>query len=534
MGVWGQRLSRRQALRSAARASIGLAGLSLLSCAPTARQAPAVKAVPETVVFAFQENPASLDPHLDLGRGAVALHIHMYDGLYRYDNEYNVWPGLAQSFKLLNDLTWEFKLRAGIKFHNGEDFNAEVVRFNVERHQDAASKSRMIADFNDITKVEVIDPSTVRIVTKAPNPIVHHKFLQGLIVPMQYVKEKGQGALTTQPVGTGAYKFIRWVKDEIIELEANENYWGWQKGGPFEKSGHIKKLVYRPIPEQGSRIAALKTGEIDLFHNISADFYKAVRENPDLDILESPAATQPMIVISQLKEGPLRDKRVRQALNYAVDVGTIIKNIMGGVPLRNASFTGPSTKLSYDPNLKPYPYDPKKAKDLMAAAGYPNGFEVVFDNPELGHDKQNEIVQAVAEYLGQVGVKTRIVPHSRAENYRAKAKTDGSGPVGIMYDTSYTPTGDPDFTLWQKVHSKGVANFGYYDRAVADKLIEDARSTMDPEKRKKAYLEVTRLFYDDPPCIFLWEPKYTFAYNKKKLPALRVIQWMPAFYDYSV
>ncbi|MBI2305052.1 MAG: ABC transporter substrate-binding protein [Chloroflexi bacterium] len=551
--VLQKHLSRRQALRAAARAGLGMTGLALLGCAaapaptptkapsaaatpkaPAATPAPAVKAALEKVVFSYQEDPTSLDTHLDSGRAAVALHDLLYDGLYRWSQELKLVPMLAQSHRLIDDLTWEFKLRPGVKFHNGEDFTAEVIRFNVERHQDAAFKSRYISDYNDITKVEVVDRSTVRLVTKAPNPTVPLKFVQSMIAPMQYVKEKGNPALTTQPVGTGAYKFIKWAKDDFIELEANEAYWGWQKGGPFEKAGRIKKLTFRVIPDQSARIGALKTGAIDFFHNISADFYKSVQENPDLDLIENKAATQPFITISELKEGPLRDKRVRQALNYAVDVETIRKSLLGGVPDRIASFLGSAFELSYDPNLKPYPHDPKKAKDLMAAAGYPDGFEIVFDNAEAGHEKQKEVVQAVADNLGQVGIKAAIKPHARAEDFNATAKKAGNGPVGILYDTAGTSRIDPDFLLWDKIHSKAVRNFGYYSNPTADKLIEDARSTMDPEKRRKMYLELMRLLYDDPPCIFLWQGKYTFAYNKKKLPGLRTVLWMPAFYDYTV
>ncbi|MBI2305554.1 MAG: hypothetical protein HYU86_12510 [Chloroflexi bacterium] len=553
--VLQKRLSRRQALRAAAKAGLGMTGITLLGCAaapaptPTPAKAPSAAATPTprpqpsptpavtapaSAVLSYAADPTSLDTHLDSTRSGVGIHDLIYDGLFRRGRnpKLDLIPCLALSYRTVDDLTWEFKLRSGVKFHNGEEFNAEVVKFNVERQQDAAFKPRYITDFKDITEVKVMDPLTVRIISKTPDPTMPLKFIQSMVVPMKYVKEKGNAILTTDPVGTGPYRFLKWVKDERIELEANEGWWGWQKGAPWEKSAVIKKLTFRPIPQDAGRIASLRTGEVDIFHPISVEGAKAIKDDPNLEARYVRSASSPWIGISQLEPGPLRNKQVRQALNYAVDVDTMLKTIMAGTAERQYSAVGPSY-MGYDPNRKPYPYDPKKAKELLAAAGYPNGFEVVFDNPERGHPYQKENVQAIAQYLAEVGVKAKIVPHATAEDFSGKAKQAGTGPVGLIYGTRGTSTLDPDFVLYQSFHSQGSENYSYYNNPEFDRLVEEGRRTMDQEKRVPIYRKALELAFDDPAAIYLWQWTYEFGINKKKLPSAQPRLWLMGLYDYG-
>ncbi|MBI2303155.1 MAG: hypothetical protein HYU86_00205 [Chloroflexi bacterium] len=552
-GYWTRRLSRRQALRAAARVGLSATGLALLGCAatpaPTPTKAPsgaatptprpqtpptpAIKA-PESAVFSYATDLKTLDSHMSSGRADNDIYDAMYDGLFRRgrDPKLALIPCLALSSRVVDDLTWEFKLRPGVKFHNGEEFNAEVVKFNVERQQDAALKPRYLTDFKDITEVRVVDPLTVRIISKAIDPTVPLKFIQSAIVPMKYVKEKGNEILTTQPVGTGPYRFLKWVKDERIEMEANEGWWGWQPGAPYEKAAVIKKLIFRPIPQEATRVASLKTGDVDIFHPITTEGAKSIKDDPSLEARYVRSGSSPWIRFSQFEPGPLRDKRVRQALNYAVDVDTMLKTIMGGTAERQYSIMG-SSYPGYDPNHKPYPYDPKKAKELLAAAGYPNGFEVEFQNIERGHPYQKENAQAIAQYLTEVGVKTKIVPRSAAEDYERAAMASGKGPVGLTYSTRGTATLDPDFMLYQSFHSKGTENFASYNNPEFDRLVEEGRRTMDQEKRVPIYQKAQDVAFEDPAAIYLWQWTYEFAINKKKLPYAQPRLYLMGFYDYG-
>ncbi|MBI2304711.1 MAG: hypothetical protein HYU86_08210 [Chloroflexi bacterium] len=546
-----RRLSRRQVLRAAGRAGLGVAGVAL-GCAtaqaptstpsrapaatPTSRPQPSptpTLKVPESAVFSLSGDITSGDTHLDSSRQGIAVQDLVYDGLFRRGREMELIPALALSHRWIDGKVWEVKLRQGVKFHNGEEFDAETVKFNVERQQDVDFKPRYITDYKDITGVEVVDKYTARIYPKAPDPTMPLKFVQSLIVPRKYVREKGNKIMTTDPIGTGPYKFIKWVKDEYIDFELNPDWWGWKEGGLRAGKAQIKKLRFRPIPEEGARVAALKTGEVDIFHPVSADSVPSLKAVPGLDVILVKGPSSPHIAISLFeKDSPLQDKRVRQAMNYAVDVDTMIKTILGGWVERQYSAVG-SAFNGYDPNEKPYPYDPKKAKELLTAAGYPNGFEIEFHDVDRGHLKQRENVQAIAQYLTAVGIKAKIIPHTSAENWDETQSRARKGPTGIFYSTRGTPTLDSDFVLYQNLHSQGNRNWSYYYNAQMDKLLDDARSTLDEEARVKIYREALKILKEDAPWIFLWQWKMEFAVNRNKLPWVNPRNVQPSLWDYG-
>ncbi|MBI2304710.1 MAG: hypothetical protein HYU86_08205 [Chloroflexi bacterium] len=552
--VCGRRLSRRQALRLTARAGLGVAGVALLGCAtaqaptstpprapaatPTSRPQPSptpTLKVPESAAFAYSLDLNSLDTHIDSTRQGTAVHDLTYDGLFRRSRDpgLELIPGLALSHQWIQGKVWEVKLRSGVKFHNGEEFDAETVKFNVERQQNVDFKPRYISDFKDIEGVEVVDKYTVRIHPKAPDPTMPLKFVQSMIVPRKYVQEKGNEIMTTEPVGTGPYKFIKWVKDEYIDLELNPDWWGWKAGGIRAGKPQIKKLRFRPIPAESSRIAMLKTGGVDIIHPISADSLPTLKDVSGSQVLLMKSGFSAWIAISLFEEGsPLRDKRVRQAMNYAVDVDTIIKTLLGGWMSRTYSVVG-SAYNGYDPNEKPYPFDPKKAKDLLAAAGYPNGFEVEFHNPDFGHTKQKDFVQAIASYLAEVGIKTKIIPYSGTALFPQPQFTAKKGPTGIFYDSRGTSTLDSDFVLYQNIHPAGPRSWTYYRSAEVEKLLEDARTTLDQEARVRMYRQALKIIKEDAPMIFLWEEPYSFVVNRNTLPAANPRLWLVSLWDYG-
>ena len=318
---------------------IWVAALVLL-IAPVAWAAPSGK-----VVVAQGVDPTTLDPHDHEETPAFNVLLNIYDTLLIRDKDLKITPWLATSYKIVNPTTWEFKLRQGVKFTNGEEFDAEVAKFSLERLANPANNLKMTA-LRPIDRVEVKDKYTIHIITKKPYPTLDaHLCLRGAMVPPKYFKEKDKAFLARNPVGTGAFKFVTWVKDDRIEFEANEQWW---HGAP-----KIKTLIFRPIPEETTRMSALQTGEVDIATNVPPHLVKELKNNPKVTISSAPSVRTIFMPIYTVQceqvqgswdcrkpvQGPTANPKVRQAINYAVDLNAIIKNVLEGAggPDRHAA-----------------------------------------------------------------------------------------------------------------------------------------------------------------------------------------------------
>ncbi|MBI2303203.1 MAG: hypothetical protein HYU86_00455 [Chloroflexi bacterium] len=466
------------------------------------------------------------DPHLRSHIDAQCYQDNVFDGLTEIGRNYQPIPSLAESWKNLNDVTWEFKLRPGVKFHNGEDFDANTVKFNVERLLRPGFSPQRFQEFATIKEVQVIDPSTARVITKDPDPLLLSRFHLVRMVPQQYVEQNGDDIMNEKPVGTGPYKFVKWVKDDYVELEAVDKH--WRVGKP-----PAKRVVQKVIPTAAPRVAALQTGAADIIWDVPADNIAPLEKDPNLATYLEKSLSVPNIQISQFLEGPLRDKRVRQALNYAVDKESIVKNLFLGYYKVVPSALVPVC-FGYDETQKSYPYDPKKAKELLAQAGYPNGFEVTFDSTQTAYPKQTEYIQAVANYLSEVGVKAKIVPHESSEQYELTARKGNKGPTGIFHQSPGCLKLDGDDILWPQFRSwdekTAVGNKMYFSNPELDKLVDAGRFTLDPAERKKIYQKALQTIQDEAYWLFLWEMPYFWGYSKKKLKAIhprtyRIFAW---------
>jgi peptide/nickel transport system substrate-binding protein len=302
-----------------------------------------------TVVVAQGVDPTTLDPQNHQETPAANLAINMFDTLLERDADLKIVPGLAESFKNVAPTVWEFNLRKGVKFHNGEVFDAEAVKFTVERIADAKLKLRGATPWAPLSHAEVVDPYTVRIHTKAPWPILDTNVTTLPILAPKYYREKDMAHVARNPVGTGPFKFVRWVKDDRIELTANEQYW---RGAP-----RVKSFVFRPIPDDAVRVAALQNGEIDVAVNIPPHLANIIANHPRLFLSTAPSVRtiQLMYYTHQFDaqhklvgpyQGPVADKRVRQAMNHAVDVDAIIKEVLDGKGIRVATMLTANTSGS--------------------------------------------------------------------------------------------------------------------------------------------------------------------------------------------
>ena len=373
-----------------------LAVLTVLLLLPVAvSAAPAGK-----VTIAQGVDPTTLDIMNQQETPASVVGAHIFEGLYERDPSLKIIPALATELpKLVAPTTWEVKLRKGVKFHNGEDFNAEAAKFSLERVKDP--KMRASSNFRPIDRVEIVDQQTIRVHTSKPWPtfLSIMTFAQASMYPPKAYAGKEPADISRQPIGTGPYKFVRWAKDEEIVLEANTGYW---RGAPS-----IKTVVFKPIPDDAVRVAALQNGEVDVAVNIPPHLANPIANHPKLFLSTAPSIRTIQLMFQTHEfdpkthkatgpyKGPTADKRVRQAIQYALDPDDIIKNVLDGKAMRMATMLTP-LHFGFDPALKPIKQDVDKAKKLLAEAGFPNGLELTLNGPQGRYVRDKEVLEAAA------------------------------------------------------------------------------------------------------------------------------------------
>jgi peptide/nickel transport system substrate-binding protein len=424
---------------------------------------------------------------------------------------YKPAPGLASPLKNLNPTTWELKLRTGVKFHNGEPFNAEAVKFTIDRVLDPATKSVTRGNFTWIKEVKVVDENTVQIITFKPFPAAAEFLTLAYIVPPKYLKSVGDEEFSRKPVGTGPYKFVEWKKAEHLIVEANENYWkDSPKGMP-----KIKTIVFRTIPETTTQIAELLSGGVDIIRNVPPDQIDVVKNSPNARI----SATKILRVNSLLLDSagrasqtPLTNQKVREAIAYAINVDEMLSKILGGYAERTATGVNP-LHFGFDGSIKPYPYDPERSKKLLAEAGYPNGFEMTLNTYSGTITSMDQMADAVSGYLAKVGIK---VKRRHIEDVGMWTTSSKEGKLeGIQYYSwGSNSIFDADAILYALTYSKEPLS--YTKDAALDQLLDEGRTQIDPKKRLDAYAKAQKLLHEK----FYWIPinvQYTIEGVNKKL-----------------
>jgi peptide/nickel transport system substrate-binding protein len=484
--------------------------LSLLLVPAAAAAAPAGK-----VVIAQGVDPSSLDTMNQQETPASNVAAQIFDTLVERDANLKLVPSLAVELpKLVNPTTWEVKLRKGVKFHNGEDFNAESVKFSLERLANPANKLRGSSSFGPIDKVEIVDPYTVRVHTKKPWPIFVNAmgFRQASMYPPKEYAGKDTAAISKNPIGTGPYKFVKWAKDEEIVMEAFPAHW---RGAP-----KIKTVVFKPIPDDAVRVAALQNGEIDVAVNIPPHLANIIEKHPKIFLSTAPSirTIQLMIYTHQMDKdhkvtgrypGPTADKRVRQALAYALDVDEIIKGVLDGKAVRVATLL-PSMHFGFDPSLKPIKQDLAKSKKLLADAGFPNGVEITLNAPQGRYVRDKEVAEAAAGQLNKAGIKTTLRTHEWVNYLNNMVYSHKAGPVWLI--GWGTPTLDAE-TVYVPLFRAGI--LVNYSNSDFDGMVDEAQTMMDDKKRLAQYHKINKLWIDDMPAIPLYQQIDLYGANKR-------------------
>jgi peptide/nickel transport system substrate-binding protein len=409
------------------------------------------------------------------------------------------FDALAESWDISPDgAQYTFHLRQGITFHNGEPFNADAVVFSWQRAKDGGFEYSNM--WQAATSVEKIDDYTVKITTDGPDALFMTTLADNwAIIPPKYFQQVGQAGFDEHPVGTGPFVFVDWVKGDHITMTANPNY--WQEGTP-----KIETLIFRPIPESATRVAAIQTGEVDIVTRLSSEEAKTLLGVPNVTVIKYPVERVYYIAFNNLTTGkgqPTEDARVRLAMNYAVDIQAIIDSLFDGFAKPSIGLVS-TGELGYD-NAAPLGYDPEKAKSLLAEAGYPNGFEMNMACPAGAYTHFEEVCEAVVGYLGEVGIKANLEIMESGHFWDLEAAKE----LPPLFGDSWSATGMESYR--RLVGALGGMDSSYsswWDEKLGQMLTE-IKSTVDQDKRASLYGELQTYMRENPPFIYLYEP-YTF------------------------
>jgi peptide/nickel transport system substrate-binding protein len=459
--------------------------LLLLVCLALAA-VPAAARDAGTLVVVQEAEPVGLDLMQSSIQTTMSVCYNIHDTLFHPQEDATVLPALAEKWEKVDDLTWKITLRKDAVFHNGEPVNAAAVKFSYDRINKEELKSPNKGKLSAFTELTVIDDHTFTI--KTEQPYAPGLYMLGYylpIVPPKYIQEVGDEKYNTDPVGSGPYRLKKWARGDEIVLEAFDKYYGPKPA--------YKTVIFKANPEEASRIAALETGEADVISGVPVHQRKKIVESGKA-YLTPQMGVMPYVGINTY-EAPFDDVRVRQAVNYAIDKELINKALFDGKAIICAGPISPRT-FGHSPNLKPYPYDPAKAKALLKEAGHADGIDVRLAYPTYMSQIQEQ-AEAIAANMTKAGFKVTLEPFERAvmwERYKGKQHQ--------LYIYWWDDAPEPDRYMYSLFHSK--SRDYYYKNPAVDELLDKGRTIMDRTQRAKVYAQIDEMLYKDCPWAYLY------------------------------
>src|SRR5262245_42265983 len=492
------KLTRRDLLKGAVALGAAPAVLSSRASAQTTQK--------REFVMAQGGDISKFDPHFSTSSNDIRVSFNIYDNLTARHPDGKIHPGLATEWKLDGQTTWRFKLRPGVKWHNGDPFTSADAKFSIERTYDPAMKTMVQTTLATIDRIEVPDPATLVIHTKKPDPLLPARlaFYGGQIVPKKYLESVGADTFNAKPVGTGPARFVSWVKDDKLVLEGNADYWG---GKP-----DFDRMIVRAIPETAPRIAALLKGEVDLITQLPPDQAEKVTSNASTRVTGALYAGLYVLSVNS-KRPPLDNPLVKQALSLAIDRDAIVKELWRG---RGIVPSQPIARGDnhFDASLPPLAYNPKEARDRLKKSGY-KGEEVVIETTVgyTANDKpMSEAIVAMWRDIG-VNAKVEVLEYSvRAQKNRDKTYK------GLWWSDPTSTLSDPDGMFWRLLSPGGPQD--YWRNARFDELGDAARFSVDEKFRGQAYKEMTKIFLEHLPWVPIIQPYEDYGLQK-------YVDWTP-------
>ncbi len=529
LAIQGPRLTRRQLLQqglsaAAVTALMGAAG-ALMAGGRGAGPSPAaafaasgVSSGPKTLTLAQATEPSTLDPQFEQS-GIIGTYLNaMMEHLMEFDRNLAIKNVLAQTSATPKDgVTYRFKLRPNMKFWDGEPVDAAAVKFTYDRGLSKENRAKGLSDpvpiLQDVDHVKVVDPLTVEVVTAKPSTLAWPFFCQEFILTPKHYESLSFQDAAIRPMGSGPWKFVHWTKGDRLEMVANAEYW---RGKP-----QIDDLVFRTVPDASTRLAMLERGEVDVISDVNPDDLATIRGNSKLRA-EAALTTFRVHIGVPCNQAKWKDRRARTALNYAINVDNIITYVLGGIPKERLR-TPVITEGWPNPNIKPYSYDPNKAKELLNAAGFDWNQKVTLYTITSGM-KRLDVAQAIVADLKKVGMTRAEVQVLQSADFTSKLKAKefddlylnqlgapSYGPIEVAL-----PTGD---LALDSSHFTDATQNGpkYLD------LYHEVRTTFDVKRQHELVNQLQALFMEESAWILLYREAYLFGVNRRT-------NWRPTSY----
>ncbi|ACB85970.1 glutathione ABC transporter substrate-binding protein [Natranaerobius thermophilus] len=444
------------------------------------------------LVVAQGADAPTLDPIGENDQPSARITEQIFDTLVEQDENMEVQPGLAEDWEQIDDTTYEFYLREGVKFHNGEELTAEDVKYSYQRllDEDEASPGAFILEMVDVDNIEIVDDYTVQIPLEEPfAPILYHLgHSVTAIVNEDAVEEHGDD-FGQNPVGTGPFKFDDWDIGNRIDLVSFDDHWRGEAG--------VEQLSFRNIEEDTNRTIELETGGADIIYDVAPTDLERVEDHEELTLLREPNLSTEYIGFNIDKE-PFDDERVRQAINYALDMEPIVEGVYYGLGEPARSPLAPAV-VHNNQDVKSYEQDMERAEELLAEAGYEDGFEAeIWTNDQ---QQRQDIAEMVQGQLSQLGIDLNI--SIREWGTYLEETAQGEHDMFILGWVSVT--GDADYGLYSLFHGDehgAAGNRTFYDNDRVDELLDEGRRTFDEDERAEIYAEIQEIVTEEAPWIF--------------------------------
>lgn len=454
-----------------------------------------------TLTIATSSDAPTLDPNMTFSGFSFGITNHIYDSLLAREEDGSIKPRLATSWKRVSPTTWRFELRKNVKFQDGTPFNAQAVKYSVERLIDPANKAAGAYVLNMIKTVRVIDNDTIEFVTADPfAPLLAHlTHPVTAIVSPTAAKAKD---FARNPVGTGPFKFSKWNAGNQIELTANPNYWGGKV--------NLDKVVFRIIPDVSTQVVELRTGRIDLITTVPPENLKELEANKNLSVFKKLGWGTTYLGFN-VQSGITKNLKVRQAISQAIDRDMIVNVLRQGLAVK-ATAPIPSTIYGAGKNLPAVNYNLAEAKKLLAQAGIKPGTKVTLATYEGAENRQ--LAEAIQFSLQQLGLNA-AVQITDYGTYSANMKKPDHAELFIS--GWGTVTLDADYALYALFSSKEIPvnNWSFYKNVKVDKLLLDARRSADQAKRLTYYQDAQVQIAKDSPWLTLYYPLTAYAKSNR-------------------
>lgn len=462
-------------------ASLGGFALSMIPMGITA----AIAAEGQVVTIGLNADVETMDPHGSTNIQCFTVWHHIFDGLTAQTAQSELVPALAESWEIMDETRWRFKLRPDVAFHDGEPLTSEDVKFSLERIIDPETRSPQAFLWSSLDRVETPDELTADIVLKAPNAALLNNLSITAILP---AKAAGNADFFKKPAGTGPFKLDDWTRGAGLSASAYDKYWG--------DKPHVDTVDFRILPAASTRRSAIQAGEVEITSMLPPEQIALLEGQGDIQVLTR-ALNQSQIIQFNNAKAPFDDVRVRKALNYATDKESLLKAVeLGYGEVMSAPM--PPAIPGYNPDLDPYPYDPDRARALLKEAGVSglsielNGFRGFF---ATGPTNQ----QAIAEQWRQVGVEVTV----NNLEFGSMIEKRTSGNYDAIYTVWSVLTGDPDFALARNFRLGNAFN---YENEEVDSLIKQGLAATSDDQRADIYKKAQAMIWDDCPWVWLWYP----------------------------